>query len=52
MLTQRLIEQWLESQLIEVMNMTMHPIQFGAIVNLIQMKRTKVIYTCENMMIQ
>jgi hypothetical protein len=34
-----------ESQLIEVMTLKMHTIQFGFIVNLIRMKWMKVIYT-------
>jgi hypothetical protein len=33
-----LSKHWMESQLIEVMNMKMHRIQFVLIVNLIQMK--------------
>jgi ATP/ADP translocase len=39
-----------ESRLIEVMILKMHTIQFGLIVNLIQMKWMKVIYRIENMM--
>jgi hypothetical protein len=42
----------LESQLIEVMNMKMHRIQFVLMVNLIQMKWMKVISTRKNMMNQ
>jgi hypothetical protein len=41
-----------ESQLIEVMILKMHVIQFALIVNLIRMKWMKVIYTRENMMSQ
>jgi hypothetical protein len=37
-----------ESQLIEVMKMKMHLIQFVLIVNLIQMKLMKVIYMMKN----
>jgi hypothetical protein len=42
----------MESQLIEVMNMKMHTIQFAVIVNLIQMKSMKVIDTRKNMINQ
>jgi hypothetical protein len=42
----------MESRLIEVMNMKMHTIQFVLILNLIQMKWMKVIYTLKNMMSQ
>jgi ATP/ADP translocase len=41
-------QHYSESQLIEVMILKMHPIQFGLIVNLIQMKWMKMIYTSEN----
>jgi hypothetical protein len=52
MLIHRLIEHETESQLIQVMNMKRHPIQFGLIVNLIQMKWTKVIDNMQNMINQ
>jgi hypothetical protein len=52
MLIHRLIEHEMESQLTEMMKMKMHTIQFASIVNLIQMKWMKVIYTGENMMNQ
>jgi hypothetical protein len=42
----------MESQLIQVMILKMQTIQFALIVNLIQMKSMKVIYTRENMMNQ
>jgi hypothetical protein len=48
----RLIELEMESQLSEVMNMKMHLIQFGVIVNVIQMKWMKVIDTTKSMMNQ
>jgi hypothetical protein len=41
-----------ESQLIEVMILKMHAIQFALIVNLIQMKSMKVIHIVKNMMNQ
>jgi hypothetical protein len=41
-----------ESQLTEVIKMKIHSIQFGLIVNLIQMKWMKVTHTRENMMNQ
>jgi hypothetical protein len=43
MLIHRLIQLEMELQLIEVMNIKMHLIQFALIVNLIQMKLMKVI---------
>jgi DNA-directed RNA polymerase beta' subunit len=46
------VQHGLESQLIEVMNLKMHMIQFGVIVNLIQMKRMKVIHSMKNTMNQ
>jgi hypothetical protein len=52
MLIHRSIEHWMESQLIEVMNMKMHWSQFVLIVNLIQMKLMKVIHTMKNAMNQ
>jgi hypothetical protein len=42
------VEQWKESKLIEVMNYEMHMLQFVSIVNWIQMKLMKVIYTMKN----
>jgi DNA-directed RNA polymerase beta' subunit len=39
------VQHCMESQLIEVMKMKMHTIQFAVIVNLIQTKSMKVIYT-------
>jgi hypothetical protein len=45
-------QHYLESRLIEVMILKMHPIQFRLIVNLIQMKWMKLIDTRENMMNQ
>jgi hypothetical protein len=41
-----------ESRLIEVMIVKMHSIQFGVIVNLIQMKWMKVFYSLKSMMNQ
>jgi hypothetical protein len=41
-----------ESQLIEVMIVKMHSIQFALVVNLIQMKWMKMIYTKKNMINQ
>jgi hypothetical protein len=41
-------QHWMESKLIEVMNMKMHLIQFVSIVNLIQMKLMKLIYNMKN----
>jgi hypothetical protein len=52
MLIHRLIGLEMESQSIEVMILKMHSIQFGLIVNLIQMKSMKVIYNMKNMMNQ
>jgi hypothetical protein len=46
------VQHCVESQLIEVMKMKMQWIQFGLIVNEIQMKSMKVIHTRENMMSQ
>jgi hypothetical protein len=40
-----------ESQLIEVMNPKMYPIQFALIVDLIRMKWMKMSYNRKNMMI-
>jgi glycerol-3-phosphate responsive antiterminator len=45
-------QQCSESQLIEVMILKMHMIQFGSIVKSIQMKWMRVMHTCENMMSQ
>jgi hypothetical protein len=42
----------MESQLIEVITLKMRPIQFGLIVNLIQMKWMKAIHKMQNMMSQ
>jgi hypothetical protein len=39
----------LAQQLIEVMKMKMHPIQFGLIMNMIQMKSMAIIYTGKTM---
>jgi hypothetical protein len=41
-------QHWMESQLIEVMNLKMQMIQFVSIVNVIQMKWMKVIYMMKN----
>jgi hypothetical protein len=43
-------QHFLESKLIEVMNMKMYVIQFVSIVNLIQMKWMKIINKMKNMM--
>jgi hypothetical protein len=45
-------QQWMESRLIEVMNVEMQMIQFVLIVNWIQMWLMKVMNTSKNMMIQ
>jgi hypothetical protein len=45
-------QHYLESRLIEVMILKMQPIQFGLIVNLIQMKWMKVTYMMENRQFQ
>jgi hypothetical protein len=52
MLIRRLIGLEKESQLIEVTIVKMHTIQFVVIVNLIQVKWMKVIYTMKNMLNQ
>jgi hypothetical protein len=52
MLSRQRTEDGRESELIEGMMMKMLLSQFEAIVNLIQMKSMKAIYTLKNMMIQ
>jgi hypothetical protein len=52
MLFHRVIGLEMESQLIEVMILKMHSIQFALIVNVIQMKWMKAIYSRKNMMNQ
>jgi hypothetical protein len=48
-MTSQEFQHCMESQLVEVMNMKMHTIQFAVIVKLIQIKWMKVIDNMKNM---